>query len=180
MKYTFAFLLLSALPTAHAHDHRQLGAHVHGQANVDLAVDNGALELTLAAPGMGVLDYERPPTNEAERAALQRALTVLREGRWLTLPSAAQCTCIRADAQAEGFQPQTANTANTGSTTHAHAGFTASLAYRCANPAALRVVLVTLPTVFPGLREVIVNTATAAGQGRSIVTPDNLRVVLAP
>lgn len=177
MKYTFAFLLLSALPTAHAHDHRQLGAHVHGQANVDLAVDNGALELALTAPGMGVLDYERPPANEAERAALQRALTVLREGRWLTLPSAAQCTRIRADAQAEGFQPQTANT---GSTTHAHAGFTASLAYRCANPAALRVVVVTLPTVFPGLREVIVNTATAAGQGRSIVTPDNLRVVLAP
>lgn len=177
MKYTFAFLLLSALPAAHAHDHRQLGAHVHGQANVDLAVDNGALELTLAAPGMGVLDYERPPTNEPERAALQRALTVLRDGRWLTLPSAAQCTRIRADAQAQGFQPQSGTT---GSTTHAHAGFTASLAYRCANPAALRVVLVTLPTVFPGLREVIVNTATAAGQGRSIVTPDNLRVVLAP
>lgn len=177
MKYSLGWLLLTVLPAAHAHDVRQAGAHVHGQAHVDLAVDRGALELEMTAPGIGVLDYERPPANDSERAALQRALALLREGRWLTLPSAAQCTPVRADAQADGFQAD-ATSAPRGA--HAHAGFRASLAYQCANPPALRVVVVTLPSLFPGLQEVIVNTATEAGQGRSVVTPDDLRVVLAP
>lgn len=177
MKYFLGWLLLTALSAAQAHEVRQLGAHVHGQAHVDMAVDRGAVELELTAPGIGVLDYERPPANDGERVALQRALALLREGRWLTLPSAAQCTPVRADAHADGFQP--ADKAMS-SGAHAHAGFRASLAYQCANPLALRVVVVTLPSLFPGLHEVIVNTATAAGQGRSIVTPDEMRVVLAP
>ena len=40
--------------------------------------------------------------------------------------------------------------------------------------------VVRLPVLFPGLHEVIVNSATARGQNRSVLTADNLRVVLAP
>lgn len=61
-----------------------------------------------------------------------------------------------------------------------HAGFNATLQYHCAKPAELRAIVVRLPVLFPGLHEVIVNSATAHGQSRSVLTPDNLRVVLAP
>jgi len=40
--------------------------------------------------------------------------------------------------------------------------------------------VIRLPALFPGLHEVIVNSATTNGQDRSVLTPDNLRVVLVP
>ena len=93
------------------------------------------------------------------------------------MPTAAQGELDHAEATAEGFAP-VAVAAQPGQ--HTHAGFTAALRYHCANPAALRGLALPLPTLFPGLHEVIVNTATSTGQGRSVVTADSLRVPLAP
>ena len=166
MKLPAALFLLLAASAAQAHDVRQLGAHVHGQATIDLALDQGVLELALQAPGIGILDFERPPANAAERASLARATAVLKSGSWVTLPTAAHCRLASSDASAEGFDATTAAPA---------AG-----QHRCANPAALRALVMRLPAVFPGLHEVIVNTATQHGQGRSVLTATQLRVVLAP
>ena len=69
MKRSAALLLLLAAHSANAHDVRHHGAHVHGQADVDLAVDQGTLELALRAPGIGILDVERPPADSREHAA---------------------------------------------------------------------------------------------------------------
>ncbi|WP_295520208.1 DUF2796 domain-containing protein [uncultured Stenotrophomonas sp.] len=179
MKRSVLLFLLFAAPAVHAHDVRQLGAHVHGQATVDLAMDQGRLELALQAPGIGILDFERPPANASEQAALASALAALKRADWLTLPSAAQCTPLHRDAHADGFAAAAARSA-TAAGKHAHAGFTAELSYQCANPAALRVLVLSLPKAFPNLHQVIVNTATPAGQGRTVLSADNLRVVLAP
>ncbi|KAA8993545.1 DUF2796 domain-containing protein [Stenotrophomonas cyclobalanopsidis] len=179
MKRVVVLSLLFAAPAVQAHDVRQLGAHVHGQATVDLAVDQGTLELALQAPGVGILDFERPPANATEQAALHAALATLKRGDWLTLPTAAQCTPLKRDARAEGFGPAVPATATTPGK-HTHAGFNAELRYQCANPAALRVLVLALPKAFPNLHEVIVNSVTAAGQSRTVLNAENLRVVLAP
>lgn len=179
MKRSVLLFLLFAAPAVQAHDVRQPGAHVHGQALVDLAVDQGTLELALQAPGIGILDFERPPANATEQAALDAALATLKRGDWLTLPTAAQCTPLKRDARAEGFAAAAPATAATPAK-HTHAGFNAELRYQCANPAALRVLVLALPKAFPNLHEVIVNSATAAGQSRTVLTVNNLRVVLAP
>lgn len=177
MKRFGVLLLLLAVPFAHAHDLRHHEAHVHGQATVDIALERGTLELMMRAPGIGILDFERAPATAGERAALATALSTLKRGGWVTLPTAAQCTLTHSEASAEGFQP-TATAAQAGQ--HAHAGFSATLRFQCANSNALRVAVVTLPTLFPGLHEVVVNSATSAGQSRSVLTPGNLRVLLAP
>ncbi|HFK2921648.1 TPA: DUF2796 domain-containing protein [Stenotrophomonas maltophilia] len=177
MKLPAALFLLLAASAAQAHDVRQLGAHVHGQATVDVALDQQTLEFALQAPGIGILDYERPPANAAEQAALARATAVLKSGSWVTLPTAAHCRLVSGDAKAEGFD---ATAAAPMAGQHRHAGFSANLQYRCANTAALRALVIRLPVLFPGLHEVIVNSATTNGQDRSVLTPDNLRVVLVP
>ncbi|PSM15443.1 ZrgA family zinc uptake protein [Stenotrophomonas maltophilia] len=177
MKLPAALFLLLAASAAQAHDIRQHAPHVHGQATVDVALDQQTLEFALQAPGIGILDYERPPANTAEQAALDRATTLLKGGSWVTLPTAADCRLASGKADAEGFDA-TAAVPSAGQ--HRHAGFTATLQYRCANPAALRAIVMRLPVLFPGLHEVIVNSATANGQNRNVLTPDNLRVVLAP
>ncbi|TGS23675.1 DUF2796 domain-containing protein, partial [Mesorhizobium sp. M2D.F.Ca.ET.185.01.1.1] len=91
MKRLAALSLLLAASAAQAHDVRQLGAHVHGQATVDLALDQQSLDVSLQAPGIGILDFERPPANAAEQAALARATALLQGGSWVTLPTAAGC-----------------------------------------------------------------------------------------
>lgn len=103
MKLPAALFLLLAASAAQAHDVRQLGAHVHGQATVDVALDQQTLEFALQAPGIGILDYERPPANAAEQTALARATAVLKSGSWVTLPTAAHCRLVGGDAKAEGF-----------------------------------------------------------------------------
>ncbi|EJP80498.1 TPA: DUF2796 domain-containing protein [Stenotrophomonas maltophilia] len=177
MKRSAALFLLLAASAAQAHDIRQHAPHVHGQATVEVALDQQTLEFALQAPGIGILDYERPPANAAEQAALTRATTVLKGGSWVTLPTAAGCRLATGKADAEGFD---ATAAAPPPGQHRHAGFSATLQYHCAKPAALRTIVVRLPVLFPGLHEVIVNSATANGQNRSVLTPDNLRVVLAP
>lgn len=177
MKLLAASTLLLVAPVVHAAPIGQIAPHVHGQATVDLAVDAGTVELELQAPGMGILDFERPPANPAEQAALARAQVLLKGGTWVALPAAARCTLVDARAIAAGFDAA-AQAAGGGG--HVHAGFSASLRYRCAVPAVLRSLEVRLPLLFPGLHEVIVNHATASGQGRSVVTRDALHVSLAP
>ncbi|HDS1581977.1 DUF2796 domain-containing protein [uncultured Stenotrophomonas sp.] len=176
MKRLAALFLLLAANAAQAHEIRQLGAHVHGQATVDLALDQGALQFSLQAPGIGILDFERPPATAAERASVARATALLKSGSWITLPTAAHCRLVRSEASADGFDAAASAPA---AGQHRHAGFSASLEYRCANPAALRALVMRLPTLFPGLHEVIVNSATGSGQGRSVLNAANLRVVLA-
>lgn len=177
MKLPAALFLLLAANAAQAHDVRQHAPHVHGQATVDLALDQGTLEFALQAPGIGILDFERPPANATEQAALSRATALLKGGSWVTLPTAANCRLASSDASAEGFA---ATAAVPAAGQHRHAGFTANLQYRCTNPSTLRALVVRLPVLFPGLHEVIVNSATANGQDRSVLSADNLRVVLAP
>ena len=177
MKLHAALFLLLAATAAQAHDVRQHDAHVHGQATVDLALDQGTLELALQAPGIGILDFERPPASTAEQAALARAMALLRSGNWVTLPTAARCRLASSEADAEGFDAPAGEHAAGG---HHHAGFTATARFQCADPAALKALVVRLPALFPGLHEVVVNTATANGQDRSVLTTGNPRVVLAP
>ncbi len=177
MKLPAALFLLLAANAAQAHDVRQHAPHVHGQATVDLALDQGTLEFALQAPGIGILDFERPPANATEQAALSRATALLKGGSWVTLPTAAGCRLASGKADAEGFD---ATAAAPPPGQHRHAGFSATLQYHCAKPAELRAIVLRLPVLFPGLHEVIVNSATANGQNRSVLSADNLRVVLAP
>ncbi|WP_258391976.1 DUF2796 domain-containing protein, partial [Stenotrophomonas maltophilia] len=164
-------------PAAPPSDPASAAPHGPARAAGDAALDQQTLEFALQAPGIGILDFERPPANAAEQSALARATALLQGGSWVTLPTAAGCRLSGNDAKAEGFD---ATAAAPPSGQHRHAGFSATLQYHCAKPAELRAIVVRLPALFPGLHEVIVNSATAHGQNRSVLTPDNLRVVLAP
>lgn len=142
MKLPAVLFLLLAASAAQAHDIRQHAPHVHGQATVEVALDQQTLEFALQAPGIGILDYERPPANAAEQAALARATTVLKGGSWVTLPTAAGCRLATSKADAEGFD---ATAAAPPPGQHRHAGFSATLQYHCAKPAELRAIVVRLP-----------------------------------
>ena len=166
---------------ASAHEVRQQGPHVHGQANVQVAVDGGVVEVRFQAPGMGILTFERPPASETETAELKRALSILDGGKWLAFPDAAGCSMISHEAEAKGFSA-VANQAHDhdahGHGGHHHAGFEAALQFRCRDVSKLTHVQLDLASQFPNLHQTIVESATALGQNRVQLEGQQRRVEL--
>ena len=82
--------LLTALAwTAHAEERRELGAHEHGHAKLNLAIDGAELAMEIEAPGMDVLGFEHPAEAEQDKAAVEAAKATLAEPLTLFVPSAA-------------------------------------------------------------------------------------------
>lgn len=66
---------LLPLAVAHAHDehdhdhqHGSLGAHEHGVASLNVALDGNTLELELDTPAMNLVGFEHAATGEADKA----------------------------------------------------------------------------------------------------------------
>ncbi len=171
-------LALAGLPgLASAHAERQHGPHVHGQAELQLAVEGTTVAVALQAPGMGIVDFERAPATAAETTQLKAATALLQSGRWLLLPAAAGCRLQSGSASADGFEPHADAHSGEGGGHH-HAGFQVRLRYNCAQVAGLDHVRVRLAQDFPGLHEVIVAVTTAQGQGRVELQAGQERVEL--
>lgn len=167
-------LLLSASSPATAAI-RHHGPHVHGQANLEVAVDGTAVDVQLSAPGIGILDFEHPTRDAGERKRLDAAVATLRGAGWLQFPVAAACSLRSAQVTTEGYDVAMADPDEPG---HSHAEFHARYAFDCTQPARLDHLQVLLPQRFPGLHTVLVDVATAAGQGRTEVVPGQTRVKL--
>lgn len=166
-------LLFASSPATAAVRHH--GPHVHGQANLEVAVDGPAVEVQLSAPGIGILDFEHPVRDAGERRRLDAAVATLRGAGWLQFPVAAACSLRSAQVTTEGYAVAMADPDEPG---HSHAEFHARYAFHCAQPARLDHLQVLLPQRFPGLHTVLVDVATAAGQGRTEVVPGQTRVKL--
>lgn len=79
---------------------RQHGAHVHGVATLNLALDGDHLYLELDSPAANLVGFEHPPGDVNEWQAVDQALEALRAGQDLFLPSpAAGCWLVSAEVE---------------------------------------------------------------------------------
>ncbi len=82
--------LIFIVPTAsaserHAHDeehhyHHQQGAHVHGMAKLNLALEGKETHIELDSPAANIVGFEHAPSSQAEHAALDKAVGTLQHG----------------------------------------------------------------------------------------------------
>lgn len=81
---------------------RQLGAHVHGAAELDVAVDagSGAALVVLSGAAYNFLGFERAPASDEERAAIDAAYAAF-ELAPVAFPAAAGCTLATVDIEAK-------------------------------------------------------------------------------
>lgn len=83
------------------------GAHEHGVARLDLAVDGSILTAELEIPGLSAFGFEHEPSNDDERASIERALDGVerRFAEMLVIDPDAACSVAEADADvADGEQ----------------------------------------------------------------------------
>ncbi|AGA88050.1 hypothetical protein PSCT_04106 [Pseudomonas sp. SCT] len=78
----------------HAHEEASsLGAHEHGAARLNVALDGKRLELELFSPAMNLLGFEHAPANAADEAKIASARSQLEQPQALFgLPAAAGCS----------------------------------------------------------------------------------------
>lgn len=175
MRATSSCLLLAVLAHAApvpAHDVRRHGAHVHGEATLEIAQDGRTLSIGLDAPGDSLLGFEHPPRTDAERRQLAGVLALLKSpGPWLAPDAKAACRLLRAAATSTGYGAQAADA-------DGHAGFEASYRYDCAAPAALDALDVRLFARFPALHKVNVRMALPSRQDGMQLLPGQSRIRL--
>ncbi|MGY6532713.1 ZrgA family zinc uptake protein [Glycocaulis sp.] len=106
-----ALLMASAAPAALADEPRQAGAHVHGLAELAIALDSdGTLLAELESPLYNLAGFERAPRNDAEAALVRAAKDALRDGAWPAFNS--EAGCVFDSVELEGFPPADAPAAD--------------------------------------------------------------------
>lgn len=90
-------------PMAMADEQRELGAHVHGVSQLELAVEGDQLTLALRAPGADITGFEHAAESAEDKAAVADALALLaRSEAIFAFPEAAGCVLVEANAELEG------------------------------------------------------------------------------
>ena len=81
-------------------EHRQHGAHVHGIAQMNLAVEGKNVLLELASPSMNIVGFEHMPSTDEQRHAVHEAAEKLEDGGSLfEFSKEAGCTMVAAEIE---------------------------------------------------------------------------------
>lgn len=182
---------LPALSAAAAGEHRGHGAHVHGLAALNLAVEGDEVHMELRSPAANMVGFEHPPASAADHEAVRRAMHRLENGEALfrlTAPAGCRLEDTRVDTplsatgdhhdEAEGTRAGAAHDHHghdhdghhETSGDDAHTDITAIYRFHCESPARLAGLEVTLFEAFPATQRLRVQYITAQGQGAADLT----------
>lgn len=136
------------------------GIHEHGAGQMNVALEGQVLTVELSLPLEVVVGFERPAKTAAEKARWSAAQAALQ--------SAAQVVKVPADAQC---QVQTAKAEWPNLTHEGHADVDGLYVWRCAQPAALNTLEISLFKTFKSLHRLDVQHIGPQAQGAARLTP---------
>lgn len=132
MRLAVTMLSFSMAVTAFA---QAQSAHVHGAAQMSVALVDSVLEIELHAPAESFWGFEYAAKSTDERATEQNALAALKKGGWLALPSSAVCTLAKSSAARSADVSDNAKHAHdhehADEATSAHTNVKVSLQFHC-------------------------------------------------
>lgn len=166
-----AALLLALAGQAHAHK-----AHQHGVAQLDVAVEATRVTLELETPLDNLLGFERAPRTDAERAAAEKAVALLREAdKLFRIDSAAGCTLdkVTLDAPVLGLGGSAAAPAK-----GEHAELSARFEFACKAGQRASFVEVALFEAFAGMKRLNLQLVLPRGQMKATLVRPATRVAL--
>lgn len=164
----FALLPLAAAQAAHdehADEHASLGAHEHGAAQLNVALEGQRLELALESPAMNLLGFEHAAVSTADQAAAAHAQQQLQAPLTLFgIPSAAGCTIASQELHSPLFIDHADQQAKHEHGSE-HSDVDANYVLTCSKPEALAAIdLSQLFQRFPATRKIQVQLIGPNGQ----------------
>ena len=173
----FAMLPLAVAHAAdeHDHEHGSLGAHEHGVARLNAALDGQTLELELDSPAMNLVGFEHVATSDADKAKVDAARARLEQPLALfNLPKAAGCVVENQELESPlfGDKPDADDDHDEDTKDeeghehhHDHSEIHARYQFTCATPTALKSLdLANIFTSFPATRIIQVQLISPSGQ----------------
>jgi hypothetical protein len=172
MLLVLPFVLLSGIvqanePHDHEHDHHDqhasLGAHEHGAAELDVALDGSTLEIELRSPAMNLVGFEHAPSSEADKRKVTEVRKQLEQADALFgLPAAAGCTLAEVDLESPLFEGTSHEHEEHDSQ---HSDIHAQYRYSCSSPQSLPGLdLQGLFQAFPGTEKIQAQLISPNGQ----------------
>ncbi|ESQ15604.1 MAG: hypothetical protein N838_08225 [Thiohalocapsa sp. PB-PSB1] len=178
----------------HQHDqdteYRQHGAHVHGIATLDLALEDNELQIEIHSPAINIVGFEHVPSSADERAALDQAVAALKDGdRLFKFSDNADCRMEQAnvttellDAEPDEHQVHTQQKTEEHAHEHAeehqheehegdvHSDIMVVYRFQCAAPDQLTALSVDLFEAFSGMEKIKVQYVIESTQGVAELT----------
>ncbi len=191
----FVLLPLNYSQAQDGHDHHEhdavasLGAHEHGTAHLDVALDGTALELALHSPAANLLGFEHAPASAADEAQVAHARQQLEQPLVLFgLPAAAACDVSEQELQGDllggahaGYQRRDGDAApsepESAARADGHSDIEARYRLDCRHPEAIQALdLRTLFERFPATERIQVQLIGPRGQQGAELTPDHAQL----
>ena len=180
----FALLPLAAQAheEGHDHEHGSLGAHEHGVARLNAALDGQTLELEMQSPAMNLVGFEHAASSDADKAKVAGARKLLEQPLSLfKLPAAANCQISDQQLESPLFGSGPAadddddeHHKDGDEHHHEHSEIHAHYQFTCTSPAALQHLdLAQLFSSFPATQKIQVQLIGNSGQQGVDLTPAN-------
>lgn len=186
--YTLAAAFL-ALPAAQAHKPAAQGhspahshgasahAHVHGQLELDVAIEGPAISIELRSPLDNLIGFERAPRTEVEKNTVDQTLALLRAADQLfRIDPAAGCklgpVTLQAPVLGLGGAPAPANAPAGAAGADEHADLHGRFAFNCTSAEQAKYIELDFFKAFKNARQIDAQIVTAKGQyKRSLKRP---------
>ena len=167
----------------HEHSH-SLGAHVHGVATLNIALENQQLEMQLNSPAMNILGFEYKPSSAADKQAVVDAERTLKNEQALfALTTAGQCTLssmsIDNDLTAQHTEHEHDNDHDHAAHSddkdaHQHSDISVHYVFNCTAPSKLNSIdLAGFFKAFPKTEKINVQLVTPEAQNGAELSPSN-------
>lgn len=168
-------LVIKAAP----HEHINHEAHVHGQATLDVVLENDELAIGFASPAANIVGFEHQPKNARQKKTVADAMEQLKQiDALFLLPADAQCKPGQINVASSLAENEHAHHAEHGHKEHdghqkeeSHSEFTAHYHFRCGQPAALKQIEMAILKTFPGIEHMQVQSISPSGQHKTELSP---------
>jgi hypothetical protein len=163
---------------------RRHEAHEHGVAQLNVATQGAELYLEFVSPAANIVGFEHPPRTDEQRAAVQEAVEILKDGEALiVLPAGAECrlaeSMIDTDIDSDpSSEPEGAHQHEHHATDEhqRHSEFTAEYRFVCKQSQKLGHMDVMLFHSFPGIERIEVQLLTGTKQAALELTVKKNRI----
>lgn len=152
----------------HSHE-----AHVHGVAELMIALEGEQLDIELHSPAMNLLGFEQRAQSPKQKAELVRVRSVLAQAEKLFKLESGRCQLLehKVDFGGMGADASGHDEHNREAGYAQHSDIQVGYRYRCEQPDKLLSFVTDIPTLFPGVESLQVQWIVGSRQGAA--TLDN-------
>jgi hypothetical protein len=186
----FVIALINFSPFSAYGEYKQLDAHEHGIAHLNMVQEGKELVIEFISPVANIVGFEHEPATEQDRETVNKARAKLMDSVSLfRFPAEAECVLehanVETDLEHNGHEENGAGHSHDNGEHHSdkhdhdgdgHGDFRAEYHFHVGNPTALTFLEVRLMQLFPAIERIKVQVAGQSTQTAVELTPDMFRV----